>query len=152
MVKAQECKVALDLVHVWSYKGGISPFGKPRSNGGASLSGVVVRPGETVKCNPGEFCFRVSQIALHAGKGNGDVRIFVKVDDKEILLGTLSDDKYPHYITDLSFEEFELLHTSETRNISIIGFKYSKLGRKYHFLFFLYCIFTKRNKVLIFVP
>ncbi|XP_072149977.1 uncharacterized protein [Setaria viridis] len=55
--------------------------------------GVVVRPGETVKCNPGEFCFRVSQIALHAGKGNGDVRIFVKVDDKEILLGTLSDDK-----------------------------------------------------------
>lgn len=40
MVKAQECKVALDLVHVWSYKGGISPFGKPRSNGGASLSGA----------------------------------------------------------------------------------------------------------------
>jgi hypothetical protein len=61
----------------------------------------------------------------------------VKAGDKEILLGTLSDDKYPHYRTDMSFEEeFELLHTSETRSISIIGFKRSKLGRKYPFPFF----------------
>lgn len=89
--------------------------------------------------------FHMQQIALQPGKGNEDVRIFVKVDNKEILIGTLSDDKYPHFVTGLIFEkEFELLHTSKTRNISIIGYKYNKLRRQYPLLF-LACIFTKRS-------
>ncbi|CAD6235405.1 unnamed protein product [Miscanthus lutarioriparius] len=56
-------------------------------------TGVVVRPGETVKCDPGGLFCHISQIALQAGKGNEDVRIFMKVDDKEFLIATLSDDK-----------------------------------------------------------
>ncbi|CAO1942726.1 unnamed protein product [Urochloa humidicola] len=93
--------------------------------------GVILGPRETMKCNPGEFRCHISQVALQAGKGNEDVRIFVKVDDKEILIGTLSDDKYPHYATELIFEkEFELRHTSLTRKISILGYKYNRLERK----------------------
>ncbi|XP_062208695.1 histone deacetylase HDT2-like [Phragmites australis] len=89
--------------------------------------GVVVRPGETVKCDPGKFYCHMSQIALHDGKENEDVRVYVKIDGKEILIGTLSVDKYPQYVTDLVFEkEFELLHTSKTYNISAIGYKCSK--------------------------
>uniref|UniRef100_A0A0A9GI37 C2H2-type domain-containing protein n=1 Tax=Arundo donax TaxID=35708 RepID=A0A0A9GI37_ARUDO len=93
--------------------------------------GVVVRPGETVKCDPGELYCHLSLIALQAGKGNEDVRVFVKVDGKEILIGTLSVDRYPQYRTDLVFEkEFELLHTSKTSNISAIGYKFSKSEAK----------------------
>lgn len=106
--------------------------------------------------------FHMQQIALQAGKGNEDVRIFVKVDDKEILLGTLSDDKYPHFTTDLIFhKEFELLHTSKTRSIFIIGYKYSKLKMcsrknsklrtKYPF-FFLLASLLKEAPVEFFVP
>ncbi|KAL6616582.1 hypothetical protein ACP70R_038852 [Stipagrostis hirtigluma subsp. patula] len=93
--------------------------------------GVVVRPGETVRCDPGEVYCHLSQIALQAGKENGHVRVFVKVDGKELLIGTLSVDKYPQHTTDLVFEkEFELLHTSKTSNISAIGYKFSDVCRK----------------------
>ncbi|KAJ1286729.1 hypothetical protein BS78_03G374600 [Paspalum vaginatum] len=94
--------------------------------------GVVVRPGKTVKCDPLEFYCHLSQIALQDGKGNEDVRVFVKVDGKEFLIGTLSVDKYPQYTTSLVFEkEFELLHTSKSTNISALGFKISKCERKF---------------------
>ena len=36
---------------------------------------------------------------------------------------------------DFVFAEFELLHSSKTRNISVIGSKFSKLERKYPLLF-----------------
>ena len=136
------------------------------------VPGVVVRPGETVKCDPGDFFCHISQvsftsfcndcafllvylrvdpiyllfgcwncntqqIALQAGKGNEDVRIFMKVDDKEFLIATLSDDKYPHHKTDLYLEEFELLHSSKTRSISVFGNNFSNIEIKYPFLFLL---------------
>ncbi|TVU36109.1 hypothetical protein EJB05_18025, partial [Eragrostis curvula] len=88
--------------------------------------GVVVRPGETVKCDPGEIYCHLSQIALQAGMGNEDVRVFVKVSGQEILLGTLSVGKYPQHTTSLVFDkEFELLHTSKTSNIFAIGYKFT---------------------------
>ncbi|KAG2580118.1 hypothetical protein PVAP13_6NG317800 [Panicum virgatum] len=62
------------------------------------MGGVLVRPGDTVKCNPGEL------YSLQNDKGNEDVRVFVKVDGNRILIGTLS-------------KEFELLHSSKTSNI-----------------------------------
>jgi hypothetical protein len=63
------------------------------------------------------------------------VRVFVKVAGHEVLLGTLSIDKYPQYTTDLVFEkEFELLHTSKTSNISVIGYKFSGLKKRYPFI------------------
>ncbi|KAL6840373.1 hypothetical protein ACP4OV_030183 [Aristida adscensionis] len=94
-----------------------------------STGRLVIRPGETVRCDPGEAYCYVSQIAIHAGKRNEDVRIFVKVDGKELLIGTLSVDKYPQHGTDLVFEkEFELLHTSKTSSISVIGYKLFEEG------------------------
>ncbi|RCV28680.1 hypothetical protein SETIT_5G422100v2 [Setaria italica] len=87
--------------------------------------GVLVRPGETVKCNPGEVYCHVSQIALQDDKGNEDVRVFVKVGGNEILVGTLSVDKYPQCMIGLVFEkEFELRHTSKNSNISALGYKF----------------------------
>lgn len=77
------------------------------------------------------------QITLQAGKGNEDVRIFMKVDGREFLIATLSDDKYPHHRTDLYLEkEFELLHSSKTRSISVLGNNISNLEIKYPFCFF----------------
>uniref|UniRef100_A0A0D3EXN3 C2H2-type domain-containing protein n=1 Tax=Oryza barthii TaxID=65489 RepID=A0A0D3EXN3_9ORYZ len=53
--------------------------------------GVAVRPGETVMCDPpGEFYYHISQIALEPGELNENVQVFVEVDGKRILLGTLS--------------------------------------------------------------
>ncbi|XP_021305986.1 histone deacetylase HDT2 isoform X2 [Sorghum bicolor] len=99
----------------------------PMVNGIFEYWGVVVRPGATVKCDPGEFYCHVSQIALQDSKGNEDVRVFVKADGKKFLIGTLSVDKYPQYTTSLVFEkEFELLHTSKTSTISALGYKFSE--------------------------
>ncbi|RLN23136.1 uncharacterized protein C2845_PM07G32200 [Panicum miliaceum] len=93
--------------------------------------GVLVRPGETVKCNPGELYCHISQIALQDDKGNEDVRVFVKVDGNRILIGTLSVDKHPQCTIGLVFEkEFELLHTSKNSNISALGFKFRECERK----------------------
>ncbi|KAL6840372.1 hypothetical protein ACP4OV_030182 [Aristida adscensionis] len=93
--------------------------------------GVDVKPGETVKCDPGEFYSVISQIAIQDGKGNEIVEVFVEVDGKRLLIGTLSVDRHPQYATELVFEKkFEFLHTSKTRNISIIGYKFHELERK----------------------
>lgn len=65
------------------------------------------------------------------------MRVFVKVDGKEFIIGTLSVDKYPQFKTDLVFkEEFELLHTSKTSTISALGYKFRPCKRKYPFIFF----------------
>uniref|UniRef100_A0A0A9H363 Hdt102 n=1 Tax=Arundo donax TaxID=35708 RepID=A0A0A9H363_ARUDO len=97
--------------------------------------GVVVKPGETVKCDPGRFYCVVSQIALQAGKGNENVEVFVEVGGKRLLIGTLSVDRHPQYTIELVFEkEFELLHTSKTSNISVIGYKFSECERKYPYV------------------
>ncbi|PWZ22851.1 Histone deacetylase HDT2 [Zea mays] len=79
------------------------------------LKGVVVRPGATVKCDPGEFWCHVSQIALHDRKGNEEVRVFVKVDGKEFWIGKLSVDKYPQCKTSLVFEKESRIDGIEER-------------------------------------
>ena len=64
------------------------------------------------------------------------------------IFDSLSDDKYPHYSTDLFFDkEFELLQTSKTRNISIIGYKYSKLEREYPIFFFFASLPKKKHGI-----
>ncbi|KAK3162795.1 hypothetical protein QOZ80_1BG0093850 [Eleusine coracana subsp. coracana] len=88
--------------------------------------GVVVKPGETLKCDPGELYCVISQIALQAGKGNENVEVFVKVDGNILLMATLSVIRHPQYVTELIFEkQFELLHTSKTSNVSFMGYKFS---------------------------
>ncbi|XP_039811281.1 histone deacetylase HDT2-like isoform X2 [Panicum virgatum] len=97
--------------------------------------GVLLRPGETVKCNPGELCCHISQlfvqIALQDDKGDEDVRVFVKVNGNIILIGTLSVDKYPQCKIGLVFEkEFELMHTSKNSIISALGYTFRQSETK----------------------
>ncbi|CAM0884256.1 unnamed protein product [Alopecurus aequalis] len=88
--------------------------------------GVAVKPGETVKCDPGELYYHVSQITLGAGKPEENVKVFVNIDDKSFLLGTLSADNDPNFATSLVFEKkFELLHSSKTSNIYFTGYTFN---------------------------
>lgn len=83
------------------------------------------------------LCF---QIALQDDKGNGDVRVFVKVDGNEILIGTLSVGKHPQCTIGLVFEkEFELLHTSKNVSITALGYKFIGHERKYPFILHFRC-------------
>lgn len=77
-------------------------------------------------------CF---QIALQDDRGNQDVRVFVRVDGNEILIGTLSVGKHTQCTIGLVFEkEFELLHTSKNSSISALGYKFIGHERKYPFI------------------
>ncbi|KAE8811701.1 histone deacetylase HD2 isoform 2 [Hordeum vulgare] len=92
--------------------------------------GVVVKPGETVKCDPGDSHYHISTIALEAGKAEENVQVFVNTDDTRIMLGTLSVHNHPHVLADLVFKkEFELLHSSMTSNISFTGYKFDIMKR-----------------------
>ncbi|XP_051227695.1 histone deacetylase HDT2 isoform X2 [Lolium perenne] len=92
--------------------------------------GVVVKPGETFKCDPGELYYHLSQIALEDGKAKENVEVFVKTDDKRIMLCTLSVDNDPHFVTGLVFKKkFELLHSSMNSNICFTGYKFEIVDR-----------------------
>ncbi|KAL5976431.1 hypothetical protein ACLOJK_020762 [Asimina triloba] len=61
-------------------------------------AGIEVKAGETVKCEPGmDKYLHLSQASLgevKKDKGDDSVVISVKVDDKKLVLGTLSSEKY----------------------------------------------------------
>ena len=82
----------------------------------------------------GSYLFTVHlfvQIALQDDKGNEDVRVFVKINENRILIGTLSVDKYPQCKIGLVFEEFELMHTSKNNIISALGYTFRQGETKY---------------------
>ncbi|PWZ09866.1 Histone deacetylase HDT2 [Zea mays] len=87
--------------------------------------GLEVKPGSTVKCEPGHgFILHVSQAALGESKKSDSALMYVKVDDKKLAIGTLSIDKYPQIQFDLVFnKEFELSHTSKTTSVFFSGYK-----------------------------
>uniref|UniRef100_A0ACD5WN67 Uncharacterized protein n=1 Tax=Avena sativa TaxID=4498 RepID=A0ACD5WN67_AVESA len=91
--------------------------------------GVVVKPGETLKCDPGEEYYHISQIALEVGKAEENVEVFVNIDDERIKLGTFSADN-DRSVSDLVFNrKFELLHSSMTSNICFTGYKFKIVER-----------------------
>ncbi|KAM0923038.1 hypothetical protein ACQ4PT_005804 [Festuca glaucescens] len=91
--------------------------------------GVVVKPGETVKCDPGELHYHLSQIALEDGKAKENVEVFVKTDDKRIMLCTLSVDNDPHFVTGLVFKKNLNMHLcSLTVLLSVITYNTSTKG------------------------
>ncbi|XP_008779118.1 histone deacetylase HDT2-like [Phoenix dactylifera] len=90
--------------------------------------GVEVKPGETVKCDPGEDKYlHLSQASLgevKKDKGNENVPIFVKFNDQKLVLGTLSAEKCAQISYDLVFEkEFELCHSSKNTSVYFCGYK-----------------------------
>ncbi|KAL6610635.1 hypothetical protein ACP70R_040604 [Stipagrostis hirtigluma subsp. patula] len=78
--------------------------------------GLEVKPGTTVRCQPGDdYILHLSQAALgESKKGSDNALMYVKVNDEKLAIGTLSADKYPQIQFDLVFEkDFELSHTSK---------------------------------------
>lgn len=90
--------------------------------------GIEVKAGETVKCEPGdEKYLHLSQASLGEGKkekGNDNIPIFLKVDNKQLVIGTLAVDKCPQITYDLVFEkEFELSHNWKNGSVFFVGYK-----------------------------
>ncbi|XP_042379725.1 histone deacetylase HDT2-like [Zingiber officinale] len=90
--------------------------------------GLEVQPGQTVKVNPGENKYlHLSQVSLgerKKEKGAEGASVFVKFDDKKLVLGTLYADKCAQIQHDLVFEkEFELSHGSKNTSVCFMGYK-----------------------------
>ncbi|XP_074583655.1 histone deacetylase HDT2-like [Curcuma longa] len=89
--------------------------------------GLEVQPGQTVKVNPGENKYlHLSQISLGEVKKEktAAASVFVKFDDKKLVLGTLSADKCSQIQSDLVFEkEFELYHGLKNTSVHFLGYK-----------------------------
>ncbi|CAL4902481.1 unnamed protein product [Urochloa decumbens] len=92
--------------------------------------GLEVKPGTTVRCEPGEgYILHLSQAALGESKKSDNALMYVKVDDKKLAIGTLSLDKFPQIQFDLVFDkEFELSHTSKAASVFFSGYKVEQPG------------------------
>uniref|UniRef100_A0A2C9VYG4 C2H2-type domain-containing protein n=1 Tax=Manihot esculenta TaxID=3983 RepID=A0A2C9VYG4_MANES len=88
--------------------------------------GIEVKAGEPVKVTPDpETIIHLSQAALgESKKGNESVPLFLKIDDKKIVLGTLSPENIPQLPFDLVFErEVELSHNWKSGSVYFCGYK-----------------------------
>ncbi|CAO2181981.1 unnamed protein product [Urochloa humidicola] len=88
--------------------------------------GEEVKPGTKVSCVADEGCvIHLSQAALgETKKGSENVVVSIKVDDKKLVLGTLSAEKHPQIMCDLIFEnDFEISHSSKTTSVFLCGYK-----------------------------
>ncbi|XP_037491720.1 histone deacetylase HDT1 [Jatropha curcas] len=90
--------------------------------------GVEVKAGEPLKVKPeSDSILHLSQAALGESKkekGNESVPLFVKVDDKKLVLGTLSTENIPQISLDLVFEkEVELSHNWKNGSVYFCGYQ-----------------------------
>lgn len=88
--------------------------------------GEEVKPGATVSCKVGDgLVIHLSQAALgEPKKASENVIVSVKIDDKKVVLGTLSVEKHPQISCDLVFDkDFELSHNSKTASVFFCGYK-----------------------------
>ncbi|TXG58346.1 hypothetical protein EZV62_016175 [Acer yangbiense] len=77
------------------------------------LDRVEVKSGQPLKINPGDNkIVHLSQASLgEVKKGSEPVCLYIKVNDKKLVLGTLSAEKFPQLSFDLVVEkDFELSH------------------------------------------
>ncbi|XP_062229235.1 histone deacetylase HDT3-like [Phragmites australis] len=88
--------------------------------------GEEVKPGVTVSCEVGDgYVIHLSQAAVgETKKGSENVVVSVKVNDKKLVIGTLSAEKHPQIMCDLIFDQkFELSHSSKTTSVFLCGYK-----------------------------
>ncbi|XP_018469176.2 nucleolin 1-like [Raphanus sativus] len=88
--------------------------------------GAKVKAGKTLKVKPGDNCLiHISQASLSKRKKGVSALLYATVDDKKLLLGTLSQDSFPHINFDhLLFDrEFELSHTLDKGSVHFTGYK-----------------------------
>ncbi|CAA6663711.1 unnamed protein product [Spirodela intermedia] len=85
--------------------------------------GVEVKSGETVKYEAGDN--KYLHLSQKDNKANESATIYVKFDDKKLVIGTLSADKCPQISYDLVFEKgFELSHNWKYGNGTDSEFEY----------------------------
>ncbi|CAH8379660.1 unnamed protein product [Eruca vesicaria subsp. sativa] len=89
--------------------------------------GVEVKSGEPLRIDPGEdMLVHISQVALGEKKNgvNEPVRLYMKVDDQKLVIGTLSHDKFPQLCTEIVLEKsFELSHSGKDGSVYFTGYK-----------------------------
>ncbi|XP_019154774.1 PREDICTED: histone deacetylase HDT1-like isoform X2 [Ipomoea nil] len=90
--------------------------------------GVEVKSGEPLSVKPGDgMILHLSQANVGEVKklhGSESVCLFVNVDGKKLVLGTLISDKLPQQQFDLIFDkDFELSHNWKNGNVYFYGFK-----------------------------
>ncbi|KAK4478710.1 hypothetical protein RD792_014208 [Penstemon davidsonii] len=90
--------------------------------------GVEVKSGQPLKVVPGDgMVLHLSQACigeLKKEKGNESVCLFVNVDGKKLVLGTLFTDKLPQQQFDLVFDrDFEITHNWKNGSVYFCGYK-----------------------------
>ncbi|CAA3014681.1 Histone deacetylase HDT1 [Olea europaea subsp. europaea] len=100
--------------------------------------GVEVKSGEPLAVMPGEgMVLHLSQACLgemKKEKGNESVCLFIKVDGKKLVLGTLFSEKLPQQQFDLVFDrDFELSHNWKNGSVYFYGYKASNPFEEYPF-------------------
>ncbi|XP_044488981.1 histone deacetylase HDT1 isoform X2 [Mangifera indica] len=90
--------------------------------------GIEVKSGQPQKVNPGgRRVIHLSQASLgevKKDKGNGHVCLYLKVDDKKLVLGTLSPLKLPQLSFDLALEkDFVLSHNWKNGSVYFTGYR-----------------------------
>jgi len=89
-------------------------------------AGEELKPGSKVSYNAGQgYVIHLSQAALgETKKGSENVVVYVEVDDKKSVIGTLCVEKHPQIMCDLIFEkDFELSHSSKTTSVFLCGYR-----------------------------
>jgi len=93
---------------------------------GIEFWGEELKPGSKVSYNAGQgYVIHLSQAALgETKKGSENVVVYVEVDDKKSVIGTLCVEKHPQIMCDLIFEkDFELSHSSKTTSVFLCGYR-----------------------------
>ncbi|KAF8098899.1 hypothetical protein N665_0256s0029 [Sinapis alba] len=87
--------------------------------------GAEVRAGKPLKVKPGEDCLiHLSQACIGNGKKGETAVLYVTLDGKKLVIGSLSQDNIPQISFDMVFEkEFELSHSLESGSVHFIGYK-----------------------------
>jgi hypothetical protein len=76
-------------------------------------------------------------------KASENVIVSVKIDDKKIVLGTLSVEKHPQISCDLIFDkDFEISHNSKTASVFFCGYKSPVPLFEYPFIKIKICVFS----------
>ncbi|KAG4145265.1 hypothetical protein ERO13_D05G086900v2 [Gossypium hirsutum] len=88
--------------------------------------GIEVKSGQPIKADPGaNYVIHLSQASLGESKNKAEsVPLYVNVDGKKLILGTLSHQICPQLSFDLVFdEEFELSHNWKNGSVYFLGYK-----------------------------
>ncbi|KAH0907992.1 hypothetical protein HID58_039819 [Brassica napus] len=92
-----------------------------------NLLRVEVKSGSPLRVDPGEeMLVHISLAALGEKKngGNEPVRLYMKVGDQKLVIGTLSHDKVPQLCTEIVVERsFELSHSWKDGSVYFSGYR-----------------------------